>query len=75
MNSDGKDRMHGEGDRESARKYNEAAHRFVKAGKAKHTAKRTKLSKADLDLAEHTGKKRAKEEDPSVSRDYKKPNR
>lgn len=75
MNSDDKDWMHGEGDRESARKYNEEAHRFVKAGKAKHTGKRTKLSKADLDLAEHTGKKRAKEEDPSVSRDYKKPNR
>lgn len=27
MYSDDKDRMHGEGDRESARKYNEAAHR------------------------------------------------
>ncbi len=70
-----KDRMHGEGDRESARKYNEATHRFVKAGKAKHTGKPTKLSKADLDRAEHTGKKRAKEEDPLVSRDYKNPNR
>ncbi|MFH0343701.1 MAG: hypothetical protein ACHBNF_16610 [Chromatiales bacterium] len=69
MNSDDKDRMHGEGDRESALKYNEAAHRFGRAGKAKHTGKSTNLSKVDLDRAEHTGKKRAKEEDPSVSRE------
>ncbi|MGH8523647.1 MAG: hypothetical protein ACREXY_05355 [Gammaproteobacteria bacterium] len=76
MNSADKDRMHGEGDRESARKYNEAARRSVKAGKAKHTGKETpNLFQAELDRAEHTGKKRAKEEDPSVSRDYKKPNR
>ncbi|MDQ3562664.1 MAG: hypothetical protein M3436_00475 [Pseudomonadota bacterium] len=75
MNSDEKDRMHGEGDRESARKYNEGAHRFVKAGKAKQTGKTTNPPKADLDRAEHIGKKRAKEEDPAVSRDYKKPNR
>lgn len=75
MKPDDTDRMQGEGDREAARKYNEATRRFVKSSKAKHARKTTNLSQADLERAEETGKKHAKEEDPSVHRDYKKPNR
>lgn len=75
MKPDDTDRMQGEGNRESARKYNEATRRFVKSGKAKHARKTTNLSQADLERAEETGKKHAKEEDPLVHRDYKKPNR
>jgi hypothetical protein len=66
MKSDDTDRMQGEGNRESARKYNETR-RFVKSGKAKHARKTTNLSQADLERAEETGKKHAKEEDPSVT--------
>ncbi|MGH8490700.1 MAG: hypothetical protein ACREXS_18010 [Gammaproteobacteria bacterium] len=75
MKTDDTDRMQGEGDRKSARKYNEATRRFVKSGKAKHPRKTTNLSQADLEHAEETGRKHAKKEDPSVHRDHKKPNR
>ena len=61
MKTDDTDRMQGEGDRESARKYNEATRRFVKSGKAKHVRQTTNVSQADIERAEETGKKPAKE--------------
>ncbi len=74
MNSDDKDRMHGEGDRESARKYNEAAHRFVKAGQAKHPINRQTFPKR-ISIGPSILEKSAPKKKTSVSRDYKKPNR
>lgn len=64
MKPDDTDRMQGEGDRESARKYNEATRRFVKSGKAKHARKTTNLSQADLERAEEPGKSTPKRKIP-----------
>lgn len=72
-----KDELQGEGDRESARRYDEATKAFVESGKVKEHADTTsKISpeeKRELEEAEKVGKERAKEEDPAVRRDYSKP--
>ncbi len=72
-----KDELQGEGDRESARRYDEAARAFVESGKVKEHADATATisaeEKRDLEEAEKAGKERAKEEDPAVRRDYFKP--
>jgi len=72
-----KDKLQGEGDRESARRYDEAAKAFVESGKVKKQAETTaKISpeeERELEEAEKAGKERAKEEDPAVGRDYSKP--
>jgi hypothetical protein len=72
-----KDELQGEGDRESARRYDEATKAFVESGKVKEHADTTsKISpeeKRELEEAEKLGKERAKEEDPAVRRDYSKP--
>jgi hypothetical protein len=60
----------GEGDRESARRYNKAQQEFVKSGKVEQAAKGSK----DDPEAEAKGKARAKEFDPEEERDYTKPN-
>lgn len=63
----------GEGDRESAERYNEASQDFVKSGKVKEAAQRAKgQDPQEARHSEHEGKRRAKEEDPAVTRDYKK---
>lgn len=64
----------GEGDRESARRYNEATRDFVKSGKVDEAARRA----ADQDpeearRSEQKGRERAKEVDPAVHREYDKP--
>ena len=59
----------GEGDRESARRFNESQQQFVKSGKVDKAAKN---AKEDLE-AEAKGKARAKEFDPEEDRDYSKP--
>lgn len=59
----------GEGDRESAREYNERTREFVESGKVDEAARDTR---EDLD-AERKGRERAKELDPEVHRDYSKP--
>ncbi len=72
-----KDKLQGEGDRESARRYDEATKAFVESGKVKKEAETTaKISpeeERELEEAEKAGKERAKEEDPAVPRDYSKP--
>jgi hypothetical protein len=69
--------MQGEGDRESARRYDEATQAFVESGKVKEhadtTAQISPEEKRELEEAEKAGKERAKEEDPAVQRDYSKP--
>ncbi|MGI0024355.1 MAG: hypothetical protein ACREA4_04320 [Nitrososphaera sp.] len=72
-----KDELQGEGDWESARRYDEATKAFVESGKVKeHADTTTKISpeeKRELEEAEKAGKEHAKEEDPGVRRDYSKP--
>lgn len=66
----------GEGNREAAQHYNEAAHKFVESGqmeKAKGGAKVSDEEEARLGEAEKAGRSHAKEEDPALKRDYSKP--
>lgn len=59
----------GEGDRASARRYNEKTREFVESGKVDKAARE---SGPDPD-AERKGRERAKELDPQVHREYSKP--
>ncbi|MDQ3775384.1 MAG: hypothetical protein M3461_14050 [Pseudomonadota bacterium] len=72
-----KDKLQGEGDRESARRYDEATKAFVESGKVEKqgetTAKISPEEERELEEAEKAGKERAQEEDPAVRRDYSKP--
>jgi hypothetical protein len=71
-----KSRNQGEGDRESARRYNRNTQEFVESGKVDEAARRAgEGDPEEMKQAEKTGKERAKEFDPSVERDYSKPNR
>lgn len=58
----------GEGDRESARRYNDDTRRFAKSGKAEPAARAATRD----DAAERKGRARAKAFDPAVHRDYGK---
>jgi hypothetical protein len=69
-----KKRMQGEGDRESAKRYNEDTKEFVKSGKVDEAARKAgEGDKEEMEHAEKVGKDRAKEFDPAVDRDYSKP--
>lgn len=59
----------GEGDRESAQRYNEQTQKFVKSGKVDQAAREAKEDPE----AEAKGRERAKEFDPETRRDYTKP--
>ena len=67
----------GEGDRESARRYNERTQKFVKGEKGKEASKKTDHSghntPEQLKKAEEDAVARAKENDPEALRDYTKP--
>ena len=66
----------GEGDRESAKRYNEDTRDYVKSGKVEKAAKEAgKGDREKMEQAEKAGEKRAKELDPSVDRNYSKPTR
>lgn len=73
----GKDRNQGEGNREAAKRYNEAQRAFVKEGKVDEKAKQARQDverdPALYAAAEKAGKARAAEDDPQVHRNYKKP--
>ncbi len=63
--------MQGEGDRESAKRYNESTKEFVESGKVKDAAERAgEQSSEEATTAERKGKARAKEFDPQVKRDF-----
>ena len=65
----------GEGNREAARRYNEAGHEFVKSGQVDEKTGAETLTEEEqreLEEAEKAGKARAKEKDPAVTRDYTK---
>lgn len=62
--------MQGEGDKEAAREYNEATRDFVESGKVSEaTENNGEQDPAEAERAERAGRDRAKEKDPSVSRD------
>ena len=64
----------GEGDRESAERYNEATREFVKSGEVDEAAARARgQDPQEAGNSERAGKERAKEEDPAVHREYDKP--
>jgi predicted NAD-dependent protein-ADP-ribosyltransferase YbiA (DUF1768 family) len=65
-------RNQGEGDRESARRYNEAAQDLARTDQDQ--AKRAREARPDPE-AERKGRDRAREVDPNVHRDYSKPER
>lgn len=69
-----KPRNQGEGDRESAKRYNENTRKFVESGKVEEAARNAgKGDKQEMERAEQAGKDRAKELDPAVTRDFSKP--
>lgn len=63
------DKNQGEGNRDAARHYNEAAEKFVNSGKVEPAARDSKLDPE----AEAKGRSRAKEFDPQENRNYNKP--
>lgn len=73
MNKKFKPENQGEGDRESARRYNQNAEDFSQSGQVKEAAEQAKRDVegpdgAKLRSAEQEGKKRIAEEDPAVKR-------
>jgi hypothetical protein len=71
--SDKSGKIQGEGDRESARRYDEATREFVESGKVGEAAEKAKgQDPTEAENAERAGRERAKEQDPAVHRDYHK---
>ena len=66
------DNVHGEGNYEASRKYNDATKKFVQSGKveqAAHAAAPASDAEAlQMAAAEAEGRSRAKEEDPALTR-------
>jgi len=66
------DKVHGEGNYEATRQYDEATKKFIESGRVDEAAQKAKPSSAreakELDDAERAGKSRAKEEDPALYR-------
>jgi len=67
------DTKQGEGDRESAERYNEATRDFVDSGKVDDAPDPAGQPEEAAEWAERKGKSRARELDPEVHRDYQKP--
>ena len=64
----------GEGDRESAERYNEATREFVESGKVEEASERAAgQDPREAESSERACRDRAKEEDPAVQREYDKP--
>ena len=59
----------GEGDKESAARYNKEQQEFVRSGRVDEAAREAK----EDSRAEQKGRERAKEFDPGEDRDYSKP--
>jgi len=64
----------GEGDRESAERYNEATREFVESGKVEEASEQAAgQDPREAESSERAGRERAKEEDPAIHREYGKP--
>ncbi|MFW6093209.1 MAG: hypothetical protein ACODAC_04490 [Pseudomonadota bacterium] len=73
MSGDDK-RKQGEGDREADRHYRERTREFVESGKVDEAAREAEEQDPEEAAdAEARGRKRAKEVDPEVHRDYDEP--
>jgi hypothetical protein len=63
---------HGEGNYKASRQYNEATKKFVESGRvddaAREAAPHDAAEAAQMDKAEAEGRRRAKEEDPALTR-------
>ncbi len=71
-----KPKNQGEGDRESAKRYNEKTQEHVESGNVEKAARKAgEGDTEEMAKAEKAGEERAKELDPSVDRDYSKPTR
>ncbi|HEX7038169.1 MAG TPA: hypothetical protein VF210_20565 [Pseudomonadales bacterium] len=69
-----RNKVQGEGDREADRNYRERTKKFVESGRVDEAAERAREQDPDEGRrAEEAGRKRAKEMDPEVRRDYDKP--
>lgn len=70
-----KGRMQGEGDREAARRYRKDTEDYVESHDVEEEARRAEpesdARRKELENAEQQGRKRAREEDPALVRDYK----
>jgi hypothetical protein len=71
-------RNEGEGNRTSAREYNEAQQRFVRSGQVDQKAREAARDldkdsiRHELEHAEAIGRRHTAEEDPEITRSYKK---
>ena len=64
----------GEGDRQADRHYREKTREFVESGKVDEAAEKARdQDPEEAKKAEEAGRKRAKEVDPEVHRDYDEP--
>ena len=67
-----KDNVQGEGDYKAAQEFNEAEKKFVASGKvgaaARAAAPKTEAERQEMLAAEQAGKRRAKEEDPALTK-------
>lgn len=74
---DSKSPNQGEGDKESARRYNEATQDFVHSPRGRNAIEQAgdvkEYERAELEDAERAGKARAKGEDPAVTRQPVRP--
>jgi hypothetical protein len=72
----GKDdkKVQGEGDRKADRNYRERTRKFVESGRVDEAAEKARDQDPDeARKAEEEGRRRAKEMDPEVHRDYDRP--
>ena len=66
----------GEGDRESAKRYNDKTREFVKSGRADEAAGNAAgQDPTEAQRSERAGRERAKEVDPAVHRNYRESER
>ena len=72
-----KQNVHGEGNYEATRKYNEGLRRFIRSGRvgqaARDAAPATDADELQMAAAETEGKRRAKDEDPALRGAMPKP--
>jgi hypothetical protein len=71
-----KQNVHGEGNYEATRKYNEGVRNFIRSGRvgraARDAAPATEADELQMAAAESEGKRRTKEEDPSLKGSIRK---
>ena len=64
----------GEGNREAAQRYNRDTRAFVESGRvAEAVDQAAEQDPSEAEQAEQAGRERAREEDPALERDYRKP--